>query len=270
MCVALPAARRDGDGGVPGAPDRLPPRRAGLRDARRAGRSRSTGSADLGGLPSRARALRRFRGRVARRRDLHGRHRARPRARAHVTRARRSGELVACEIGGRVDVPERFRREPDDLRAELGDRVPERQVAGGETTLEHGERVLPVGARQRPALRDAPTGASVGASASVRQQRRASPRAGRSGGRRPARSARAAARRRRRRSAREPPSRRPPPGTAAARRPRPCRPRAGARTPRPSIRQARSASVSPSSSARAFGEPKRRLAPPTSRTPVTS
>ena len=42
VCVALPAARRNRDRGVPRAPERLPPLRAGLRDAARAGGSRST------------------------------------------------------------------------------------------------------------------------------------------------------------------------------------------------------------------------------------
>ena len=39
---ALPAARRHGDVRLPGAPERLPPLPPGLRDAARAGRSRST------------------------------------------------------------------------------------------------------------------------------------------------------------------------------------------------------------------------------------
>ena len=61
VCVALPPARRLGDAALPGAPERLPPRAAGLGDAAGLGASRSTTRASRDELPEAARALRRVR-----------------------------------------------------------------------------------------------------------------------------------------------------------------------------------------------------------------
>ena len=53
VCVALPPARRLRDAALPGAPERLPPRRAGVGGAARAGRSRSTTRARATSCPRR-------------------------------------------------------------------------------------------------------------------------------------------------------------------------------------------------------------------------
>ena len=55
VCVALPPARRDGDARLPGAPERLPPRSAGVRDGAGLGGA-ARRCATLADLPEAARA----------------------------------------------------------------------------------------------------------------------------------------------------------------------------------------------------------------------
>ena len=81
----VPPPRRNGDVRVPGAPERLPPLRAGLRGAARVGRRSSTVSTTCRSSPSARARLRAVRRARARRRGLPDRYRRRPRARALAT-----------------------------------------------------------------------------------------------------------------------------------------------------------------------------------------
>ena len=176
-------------------------------------------------------------------------------------RARSQPGPPACSRSRARPRPARRRRAPSSRRASPRRSSPaasRRSSTGSGSARERG--------RERPGLGRRGQLARL-AERSQRPRRRRL--RSRPAGRRTRRVRPRAARRRSRRAAPAPPTRRPRAGTAARARP-PTLPTASRSShASPSTRHARSASVSPPMRASAFGEPKRRLAPPTSRSPVS-
>ena len=170
-----------------------------------------------------------------------------------------------AEVGGRVDVREERLVDLDDGDVELGERGAKGELAREEPPLEHGQGAAAVRARERPRLRDG----GVAACARERLQEPGVAR-GQSTGSTTQSSLRA-----RRRPAATPAigarvSVRSSVSSNGSGRPSARFPSASRSSHHASVRHARSASDSSPIRASAFGEPKRLLAPPTSRSPVTA
>ena len=105
VCVALPAARRHGDAGLPGTPERLPPLPPGLRVAAGLGGAARRVRPSSARYRTNARALRRVRRARARGDGRARRHGRRARARAVAGLARSAGP---AQRGARADAASRL------------------------------------------------------------------------------------------------------------------------------------------------------------------